>query len=145
MGESKRRQSLDPTFGKAVTVKVEQSPISSKWLCVAYVLGCRCPISPHFKYEDAVNASKQVDANFNRVPYHDWRDFIRNGNEQIFRRALETLDYEDDDEVIGIGHFLPDGTLSVDQSLDNRTVATDQINSLAEALGEPQVFVNPTI
>lgn len=136
MGESKRRQSLDPSFGKAVFVQVEQSPISNKWLCVVYILGCRCPISPHFKYEDAVNASKQVDANFNRVSYHDWRDFIRNGNERIFRQALQTLDYECDDEVIGIGHFLPDGTLSIDQNLDDRSVATEHINALALVVGQ---------
>lgn len=145
MGEAKRRQSQDPSFGKAVIVKVEQSTISSKWLCVAYILGCRCPISPHFKYEDAVDASKQVEANFNRVSFHDWRDFTRNGNERIFRQALATLDYEDDDEVIGIGHPNSEGIISIDQSLGNRIRATDQINSLAEAQGKPPVFVSPTI
>lgn len=147
MGEAKRRQKLDPDFNASklpVEVKVEKNPRGNKWLCVAYILGVRTVISPHFKHEDAVSASEQVENNFNRFSVSQWRNYAIGGSRDTLTRAITTLDYSDDDEVLGVGTINDFGNLVVDSSLEVRRSATMMANQIAEKAGRPKLFTGLT-
>lgn len=102
MGEAKRRKLLDPNYGKPrIQVTIEKSELTGKWLVVADILGHPHVISPHYQKADAVAASQQVFEKFNTITLHEWRRYIA-GDPQPFDRAILLLDYDDDDELIGV-------------------------------------------
>ncbi len=118
-------ETLRPNFNTSkppVEVAVERSSITEKWLCVAYILGQRVPVSPHFKKEDAKSASDKVFAHFNQYSITYWRDYKCGGKEQNLTKVLIGLDY--DDEILGVGKILPDGTLDIDSSSEARSTNT---------------------
>lgn len=139
MGEAKRRKQLDPNWGKPVQTRVELSSLTGKWLCVAYILGQRTVISPHYNRVSAESAAAQVEARFNTIQISEWRRYI-NGDTEPFSKALSMLDYDDDDEIVGIGHLNPDGSLSVQTDLDARQKFTEDVNEQLKQKGLPAPF-----
>ncbi len=98
MGEAKRRQQKNPNFNTSkppVEVAVERSTITEKWLCVAYILGQRVPVSPHFKKENAKSSCEKVFAHFNQYSISYWRDYVNGGIGQNLTKAIIGLDYQD--------------------------------------------------
>ncbi len=134
MGEAKRRKNSDPNYGKnPVRVKVEKSSLTGKWLVVAYILGERIVISPHYKKDDADAASQQVFQRFNTLSIDEWRSY-RAGDSTPLKKAFSLLDYDDDDEIIGVVRGdLPtvDGNVVFDCTSETIERATKEANQRA--------------
>jgi len=147
MGEAKRRKSLDPNYGASVRTTVEESSLTGKWLCVAYILGQRTVITPHYKKEDAEAASEQVNARFNTIPREEWRCYV-NGSREPLSKALALLDYDDDDEMVALGRVNPDGSVTYDSSLEARQAFTKHINEKMSKIPGwrgKKFFLEPTL
>jgi hypothetical protein len=140
MGEANRRKKSDPDYGKPVRVKIYKSNLTEKWLVVAYILGRKTVISPHYLYDDAVAASEQVFQRFNTLDIDEWRKFL-SGDRTVFQKAVSLLDYDDDDEIIGVIRSdlsTVDGDLVVDYTKETREKATEEANKAAiEKTGRP--------
>ncbi len=144
MGEARRRKLLDPNYGIAVRTTVERSSLTGKWLCVAYILGQRTVITPHYKKEDAQAASEQVNARFNTIPRSEWKRYI-NGSREPISKALALLDYDDDDEMVALGRINPDGSVTVDSSLEARQEFTKYANAKMSMLTGKKFLLEPTL
>jgi hypothetical protein len=140
MGEANRRKKLDPDYGKPVRVRIEKSNLTGKWLVVAIVLGQRIVISPHYSYDDAVAASEQVFQRFNTLDIDEWRKFL-NGDRDSRRKAFSLLDYDDDDEIVGVIRSdlsTVDGDWVVDYTPRAIEKATEEANKISiEKTGRP--------
>lgn len=136
MGEANRRKKLDSHYGKPVRVKIEKSNLTEKWLVVAIILGQRVVISPHYSYDDAVAASEQVFQRFNTLPIDEWRKFL-SGDRTIRHKAFSLLDYDDDDEIIGVVRN-DEGNLVMDCTTKTTEQATTEANKVSiEKTGRP--------
>jgi hypothetical protein len=82
----------------------------------------------HYKKEDAQAASEQVNARFNTIPRSEWKRYI-NGSREPISKALALLDYDDDDEMVALGRINPDGSVTVDSSLEARQEFTQYANA----------------
>lgn len=87
-------------FGKQrsqVKTKVTVSELTGKYLVMASVNGCKefC-VSPHFDKKDAKLAAKEVETVFSQFSPREWKD------NACLTKALSMLQYEDDDEPIGV-------------------------------------------
>lgn len=112
MGESKRRKQFDPNYGqsrrkiwkpKAVSVSIGVSSLTGKFLVLVSILGSPVRvISPHINRDDAVEASREVDIKFNRIPEQAWKSFLKGEDDGFYSRLLSSLSYEDDDEILGV-------------------------------------------
>ncbi len=134
MGQANRRKKLDADYGKfSVRVRIEKSNLTGKWLVVAMILGRRTVISPHYSYDDAIAASEQVFSRFNSLDIVEWRKFL-NGDRTILLKAFSLLDYDDDDEIVGV----MGQDLVVDYSPETRVKATNHANSISiQETGRP--------
>ncbi len=110
MGDSNRRKKQDPTYSKGSKVKtrITVSELTGKFLVMASVNDqpefC---VSPHYKKEDAEAAAKQVELVFSGFSPHHWK------NDRCKSRALSLLNYEDDDEAVGV-YWLNENKLDFD-------------------------------
>lgn len=143
MGEAKRRKLLDPNYGKPrIQVTIEKSELTNKWLVVADILGHPHVISPHYQKADAEAASQQVFDKFNTLTLDEWRRYIA-GDPQPFCKALSLLDYDDDDEVIGVQRSV-DGEMVLDCTSASIKHHQEYVNQQAIVkTGKPLFKVKP--
>lgn len=108
-------------FGKQrsqVKTKITVSQLTGKYLVMASVNGCKefC-VSPHFDKKDAKLAAKEVEAVFSQFSPREWKD------NACLTKALSMLQYEDDDEPIGVLDLNSQVVdMSTDRLADSRAV-----------------------
>jgi hypothetical protein len=108
MGEAKRRRKLDPNFGREFFVSVQKSDLTDKWLVIVHLFGVKRVISPHYKKKDAEAASQIVQSVFSQYSPEELQ------NSELWSKALQSLNYEDDDEPLGTLKLAPDGSPIID-------------------------------
>lgn len=140
MGEARRRKKNDPNYGcisrmtwrpKPVSVSIGVSSLTGKFLVMVSILGGQHRvISPHINKADAIEASKEVDIKFNHFSEERWKRYLNGEDNGFWSSLLQSLSYEDDDEILGV---LKPGT--------------PEYNAFSEALngGDAQEFLKSII
>lgn len=119
MGESKRRQKLDSTFGNPVKARVVEID-EGKWICVAVILREPRVVSYHNHIEQAIEKANEVLVKFNRFSADQWFECVNSGNESIYNRAFSTLEFDESLGGYGLSYERGDGGLDVVPVAGNR-------------------------